>query len=44
MLPEHTISLIKTFPNVMLAGMYGFDEKAYFKSVEGADEAPKVEF
>jgi LemA protein len=35
---------IKTFPTNMLAGMFGFTEKAYFKSVSGADQAPKVEF
>ena len=35
---------IKTFPTNMLAGMFGFSEKAYFKSVSGADQAPKVEF
>jgi LemA protein len=35
---------IKTFPGNMLAGMFGFGEKEYFKSVSGADTAPKVEF
>ena len=35
---------IKTFPTNMLAGMFGFTEKAYFQSVSGADKAPKVEF
>ena len=35
---------IKTFPNAMIAGMFGFAEKEYFKSVSGADKAPKVEF
>ncbi len=35
---------IKTFPNVSLAGKYGFNEKAYFNAKEGADEAPQVEF
>jgi len=35
---------IKTFPTNMLAGMFGFTEKAYFQSVSGADQAPKVEF
>ena len=35
---------IKTFPTNMLAGMFGFTEKAYFQSVSGADLAPKVEF
>ena len=35
---------IKTFPGNMLAGMFGFGEREYFKSVSGADTAPKVEF
>jgi LemA protein len=35
---------IKTFPNNMIAGMFGFTEKEYFKSVSGADLVPKVEF
>ena len=35
---------IKMFPKVILANMFGFDEKQYFKSTEGAEETPKVEF
>lgn len=35
---------IKTFPNNIMAGMFGFTEKEYFKSVSGANLAPKVEF
>lgn len=35
---------IKTFPNSLFAGVFGFKEKAFFKSVEGADKAPAVEF
>ena len=35
---------VKTFPTNMIAGMFGFAEKEYFKSVSGADQAPKVEF
>ena len=35
---------IKVFPNNLLAGMFGFTEKAYFKAAEGADVAPEVEF
>ncbi|MEA2097196.1 MAG: LemA family protein [Candidatus Cloacimonadota bacterium] len=35
---------IKMFPKVILANMFGFNEKQYFKSTEGAQEAPKVEF
>ncbi|WP_026713246.1 LemA family protein [Flavobacterium daejeonense] len=35
---------IKTFPNSLFAGMFGFKEKAYFNAVEGADKAPEVKF
>jgi LemA protein len=35
---------IKRFPAVLLAGMMGFEKKAYFKSSAGASEPPKVEF
>ncbi|MBK7228793.1 MAG: LemA family protein [Ignavibacteriales bacterium] len=35
---------IKRFPSSMLAGMFGFGEKQYFKAIQGADTAPKVEF
>lgn len=35
---------IKTFPNNLFAGIFGFKEKPYFKAVEGADKAPEVEF
>jgi LemA protein len=35
---------IKTFPNSLFAGIFGFAEKPYFKSVEGAEKAPNVEF
>lgn len=35
---------IKRFPASMMAGMFGFGEKQYFKAIQGADTAPKVEF
>ncbi|MCK4653498.1 MAG: LemA family protein [Candidatus Cloacimonetes bacterium] len=35
---------IKQFPKMILANMFGFREKQYFRSAEGAEEAPKVEF
>ena len=35
---------IKVFPKVILANMYGFKEKPYFKAQEGADQAPRVKF
>ena len=35
---------IKTFPNNILAGMFGFKEREYFEADEGVKEAPKVKF
>jgi LemA protein len=35
---------IKLFPKNMLANMFGFQQKPYFKSKPGSEEAPKVEF
>ena len=35
---------IKQIPNNMLAGFFGFQEKAYFKSQEGTDTAPDINF
>lgn len=35
---------IRSFPQNMLAGMYGFDKKGYFESDAGAESTPKVEF
>lgn len=35
---------IRKFPKVILANMFGFREKPYFKADEGADVAPKVKF
>jgi LemA protein len=35
---------IKKFPQVLLAGMYGFKDKAFFTADKGAEKAPKVEF
>jgi LemA protein len=35
---------IKKFPQVLLAGMYGFKDKAFFTAEKGAEKAPKVEF
>jgi LemA protein len=37
-------TLIKRFPQNFIAGMFGFQAKPYFKSVEGAENAPKVSF
>jgi LemA protein len=35
---------IKTFPNSLFAGLFGFKEKAYFQSVEGAEKPVEVKF
>lgn len=35
---------IKMFPKNLYANMFDFEEKAYFKAQEDANEAPKVEF
>ncbi|MFA9188802.1 LemA family protein [Flavobacterium sp. FBOR7N2.3] len=35
---------IKTFPNTLFAGIFGFQEKAYFNAVEGADKPVEVQF
>jgi len=35
---------IGTFPNSMFAGMFGFQKKAYFEAVAGADKPVEVKF
>jgi LemA protein len=35
---------VKTFPNNIFAGMFGYHEKAYYKSDPGSDKAPDVQF
>ena len=35
---------VRSFPATIVAGIFNFDQKGYFKSAEGADVAPKVEF
>ncbi|NEU07416.1 LemA family protein [Flavihumibacter sp. R14] len=35
---------IRTFPNNLTAGMFGFEKKGYFQAEAGANKAPKVEF
>lgn len=32
------------FPTNLMAGMFGFKEKAYFKAAPGAERAPRVQF
>ncbi len=35
---------VRSFPVVMVAGMLGFEKKAYFAADAGADKAPQVKF
>ncbi len=35
---------IKSFPDVLMAGLFGFQPKPYFQAVSGAATPPKVEF
>ena len=38
-------TVLKKFPTNMLAGLFGFKEKPYFKAMTpGAEQAPKVQF
>ncbi|HMM11997.1 MAG TPA: LemA family protein [Bacteroidales bacterium] len=37
-------SYIKSFPQNLLSGLFGFESKAYFESKPGADTAPEVSF
>ena len=37
-------TLIRRFPNNIVAGIAGFEKKPYFEAEEGANKAPKVEF
>lgn len=35
---------LRTFPNNIFAGWYGFERKGYFEASEGAQNAPSVQF
>jgi LemA protein len=37
-------STIRRFPDNILAGIFGFDKKAYFQAESGAEQAPEVQF
>ena len=37
-------TMIRKFPNNMLAAMFGFEKKAYFEAEAGSEKAPVVEF
>jgi len=41
---QHFNTLRRVFPNVFIANMMGFKEKAYFKAEEGAAKVPTVKF
>jgi LemA protein len=35
---------IRKFPQVLYAGIFGFDKKGYFEAEQGAERAPEVKF
>lgn len=35
---------VRTFPNSMFAGMFGFEKKGMFEAEAGSDKAPEVQF
>lgn len=35
---------VKRFPGNLMAGMFGFEQKQYFKAAVGADKAPSIDF
>lgn len=35
---------VKRFPGNLVAGMFGFEQKEYFKAAAGADKAPSIDF
>ncbi|MEO8429041.1 MAG: LemA family protein, partial [Verrucomicrobiota bacterium] len=37
-------TMVKRFPTVLLAGLFGFQPKPYFQAVPGAETPPKVQF
>lgn len=37
-------TLVRSFPNNILASIFGFEKKGYFEAQAGAETAPKVEF
>lgn len=37
-------SHVRSFPTNLLAGLFGFQPKAYFEAESGAEKAPRVEF
>lgn len=37
-------STIRSFPNNLIAGMFGFSKKGYFEAEKGAEKVPEVKF
>lgn len=37
-------TMVRSFPNNIIASMFGFEKKGYFEARQGADVAPVVEF
>jgi len=37
-------SYVRKFPQVIYAGLFGFDKKGYFEATAGAEKAPEVQF
>ncbi len=37
-------TMIRKFPNNIIASMFGFEKKPYFEAEQGAEKAPKVQF
>lgn len=37
-------SKVRSFPNNLTAGMFGFEKKGYFQAEAGSNKSPKVEF
>ena len=35
---------VRRFPSNLIAGIFGFEKKGYFKATEGAEKAPDVDF
>ncbi|EON74242.1 LemA family protein [Lysinibacillus sphaericus] len=36
--------IVKRFPGNLIAGLFGFEQKEYFKAAAGAEQAPSVDF
>src|SRR5690606_37366926 len=37
-------SYVRRFPTNLIAGMFGFSQKGYFKAAPGSEKAPQVQF